>query len=102
MGEPDMCPLRGLVSDIVPTAVARFGAAVALFLPDGDTVSFDQLHDMSARFAGGLMRCGLRPDDHVVLHLPSSAAAPALNRSNQSSVCSCDAVYRSSISEAGE
>ena len=62
--------MTATIGEMLPVAASRFGAKAALIV-EGQTVSFDDLEEMSNRAANGLVDSGVRPGDRVTLYGPN-------------------------------
>lgn len=63
---------EGRISDLLTNAAARFGHAPAFRLVgEQQSLSFRDLEQQAAGFAGGLASLGIARGDRVVLHLPN-------------------------------
>jgi long-chain acyl-CoA synthetase len=60
--------MNWVLTTLSESASARFGSAIAL-VTDERTLTFDEVNDEVARFAGGLAKLGLNAGDRVILHL---------------------------------
>lgn len=63
--------MRSLIGDLTHDAARRFGDAQALRIPGGTSLTFREVDDLAARFAGGLAARGIGRGDRVLLHLPN-------------------------------
>lgn len=63
--------MQGRISDLVPRAARRFGAAPAITMLGGATTSFAAIEDRTARFAGWMAARGIGRGDRIVLHMPN-------------------------------
>lgn len=65
--------MQGRISDLVPDAARRFGDALALTVVGGERLSFSQIEERVAGFAGWLTERSIGRGDRVVLYLPNGA-----------------------------
>lgn len=63
---------QAVMSDLAERAAKRFGARTAVSMDGGESVSFTDINERAARFAGGLASLGVKAGDRVVLYLPNS------------------------------
>ena len=61
----------GTMTDLTARAAERFGGRLAVTMLGSHDVSFRDMDDMVARFAGGLKRMGLVAGDRILLYLPN-------------------------------
>jgi long-chain acyl-CoA synthetase len=66
----DSSSIRADLGMIVPRAAQRFGSKPAL-VAAGRTLTYQELHDLCDRVAGGLQGLGVRPGDRVSLYSPN-------------------------------
>jgi long-chain acyl-CoA synthetase len=66
----DTSSIRADLGMIVPRAAQRFGSKPAL-VTAGRTLTYQELHDLCDRVAGGLQGLGVRPGDRVSLYSPN-------------------------------
>ncbi len=58
------------LAKLLDAAAERFGERPAIVFEDHE-ISYAELADVSARFAGGLRRLGIQPGDRVAVYLPN-------------------------------
>lgn len=63
--------MRPVIADLLTHGAERFGGATAIEFPGLRALRFDETDVLASRFAGGLAALGIRPGDHVLLHLPN-------------------------------
>ena len=66
----EVSPIQADLGMIVARAAQRYGPKPAL-VADGRTLTYQALHDLCARVAGGLQALGVRPGDRVSLYSPN-------------------------------
>lgn len=62
---------RSTIASLATDAARRFGNAIAVTIAGEASLSFADVDEQAARFAGGLADLGVKQGDRVILHLPN-------------------------------